>query len=147
MNCTNCGKPLNEGEAFCGNCGTAVNSGYVADAYIPVIGDDEETMPMIPPIAEMPSTEFCLKCGRVLTRGQKCSCVADAYKNDHTKTEKTRIDSSYMGYSSAPLNPIYPAGPVYREEPPMVHREAPKPSPEPGPEVDGRSFFKTVNKL
>ncbi len=161
MICTNCGKAVDEGAAFCPYCGSAMNPGgadHAPNAYMPDNNNCEETMPMMPPISEIPSTEFCLKCGKVLRSGQICNCSAysaDSYEYDDSKTEKTRVDSSALGYTASPLNPTYPVSPVRHEEPPyvrhgeppIVRRDIPPARPASKPSSDGRGFFKTVNKL
>ena len=162
MTCPNCANAVDAGAAFCPNCGASLIGG-ATESFVFDNSYNEETLPMMPPINEMPSTEFCLKCGKVLRSGQHCTCSSYApapREYEESKTEKTRIDNS-MGYVSPdPLNPTYKVPPRYeepayllREEPPRAYPvptpppAAPTPTPEKKPVSDGRSFFKSVNKL
>lgn len=153
MICPNCANRIDDNAAFCTNCGTLLNSDTV-EYYNSDSPYSEETMPMMPPINEIPSTEFCLKCGRVLKSGQHCNCSSYApspYEYDDSETEKTCIDSS-AGYV-----PPKPPVPPYEVPPAYIHREdhmrgypvppPPPPRPERRPATGGREFFKSVNKL
>ncbi len=153
MICPNCANRIDDKATFCPNCGILLNSDTV-EYYDSDSSYSEETMPMMPPINEMPSTEFCLKCGRVLKSGQLCNCSSYApspCEYDDSETEKTRIDNSVGYVSSKPLGPTYDAPPVYvhREEPMRGYPVPPPPPPTPErkPATGGREFFKTVNKL
>lgn len=152
MICKKCGKVINDDVAFCGFCGSPVNSGELSmgDMYMPENSFDEETMPMMPPISEMPSTEFCLKCGRVLRSGQICPCSGpeEPHGHEYTKTEKTRIDAEPPRYTPAPLSPTYHASkPAYEKPVSAPVDVAPPPRKSAPASTDGKSFFKSVNKL
>jgi len=140
MRCPNCSNEVVDGSAFCPYCGAQMNVAapisYTAGGFDPnTYYDEEATLPFMPDISDIPSTEFCLKCGKAILRGQVCSC------------EGAAAGASAMGGASSYRAPD--PGPVYRAPDPTP--SVPTPST-PGhtssaPSSAGKSFFKSVNKL